>query len=415
MKYLSIYFAAVYDDAMVSTYLTIRNTMSEEIKISDVDIYNSATFYALGFLIGGIISNVVTKKISTKKMMIFFQSMMLVVTILFLFSTSVWLIFIIRFLQGFFISGSLVSMNILLKQNFSQTEFNRFLALSAIFNCAVEALIPIVNSFLSENYGFRASICLIIAMVAISMFAYFLQFTDSEEKAASYVDAIKSTFTSYRKIMQSYLIFMLLIVATTEGIIDVVMHLLEDMIKNISIDLPIKSILPISISLISIFASIFVNLVSMSEKDVEGKNSMFSWEYICSRDKSILLNIAYFLIGIIAIQALLTNVMDYRVMIFSIICISTSMYVMNYIASRTVYSIYHSPGCVVSSISLFESLVSTIMQFFAFMIIRFSDNRIIFCYLLFFVALILLFAKCFYFFTSKFSVISEENKKAILS
>ena len=416
LSHVSIYFATVYDDAMVSTYLTIRRIFSKEMKISSQAIYNSAILYTIGFLFGGIVANIIIKRVSSSKMLLLSQVFLLVSTVIFLFCRWISLIFIIRYLQGFLISFCLVSINTLLKQNFSQLEFNRFLAISAIFNCVVEGLIPVISSFLSESYGFRASIGLMIFIIIVSMMIYFLRFTDKEPKASSLEEAVKITFTSYKNIISSYLVILLLLVAITEGFIDIVLHLLDDMLININISEKIqKNIVPITMSLISILGSIGVNIISIFEKEEEEKrDSIFNWQYISDKDKSILMKMLLFVILIICSQVILGNSLSYKMLIFSIICVTTCMYIINYIGCKMIYSIYYNPGCVVSSIALFESGVSTIMQFFSFSLIQLKNNRLVFIYFMFFVILILFLTEYFYFSTNGLSKTSQEKTKKIL-
>lgn len=414
LSYLSIYFAAIYDDAIVLTYLTIRGMLSKEMKITSEAIYNSAMLYTIGFLVGGIVANVLVKRVCSSRMLVISQLLLLVVTVAFLCCNSAFLMFGIRFLQGILISCCLVSINVLLKQNFSQFEFNRFLAISAIFNCVAEGAIPMLNGFLNKYYGFRASVGLMIFIISISMMVYFLRFKDTQPKAASFSEAIETTFISYKNIIFSHLILLLFVAAISEGFIDIVLHLLEDMLVNVSNELPIAYIFPISVSLISVFASIGVNLASISETKEGQKHSKFNWEYICSKDRFTLINLILFTVFVIGLQILLSNIMGYKLMLFTIICISTTMYIINYIASKTLYSIYYSPGCVVSSISLFESSVSTVMQFISFRIIQLKNNKIIFLYFMFFAIITLIIIQAFYFLTNGFSRNSQKTKKLSL-
>ena len=414
LSHVSIYFATVYDDAMVSTYLTIRRMFSKEMKISSQAIYNSAILYTIGFLFGGILANIIIKRVSSSKMLLFSQIFLLFSTVMFLFCKWISLIFAIRFIQGFLISCCLISINTLLKQNFSQLEFNRFLAISAIFNCVVEGLIPVISGFLSENYGFRASIGLMIFIIITSMMVYFLRFTDKEAKASSMEEAVKITFTSYKNIIRSYLVILLLLVAITEGFIDIVLHLLDDLLININISEKIqKNIVPITISLISILGSTGVNIISIFEKEEEKGDSSFNWQYISDKDKSILMKMILFVTFIISSQIILGNSLSYKMLIFSIICITTCMYIINYVGSKMIYSIYYNPGCVVSSIALFESGVSTIMQFFSFSLIQLKNNRLVFIYFMFFIILMLILTEYFYFSTNRLSKTSQEKAKKI--
>jgi hypothetical protein len=244
-----------------------------------------------------------------------------------------------------------------------------------------------------------------------SMMVYFLRFTDNEPKARSLEEAVQITFASYKNIICSYLVILLVLVAITEGFIDVILHLLDDMLINISDKIQTKNVVPITISLISILGSAGVNIISIFEKEEEKKDSIFNWRYISSKDKSILVRILFFIMLIICGQIILGDLLSHKILLFSTICITTCMYIINYIGSKMIYSIYYSPGCVVSSIALFESGISTIMQFFSFSLIQLRNNRLVFLYFMFFAAVMLILTEYFYFSTSGFSKISQEKRK----
>ena len=161
-EWISVVTASIYDDIILSTYITTRELFCNNLSINQQSIYHSGTLYLMGFLLGGILWNILSKTISVKKLLLICQFMLFVSTATFLFIYNIPQIFIARFLQGLFVSGSLICINIIVKHNLNKNEFNQFLALSNLFGYAAEAVMPLITGSLNAIYGFKASIIFLI-------------------------------------------------------------------------------------------------------------------------------------------------------------------------------------------------------------------------------------------------------------
>lgn len=399
LKWISIVCSSIYDDIILSNYLTIKEFLCAHLQIAEKEIYHSATVYALGFLLGGVFWNVVTKCRSVKRTLILCQVSLLASTILFLLSSTLTEVFTIRFMQGLFASGAFISINVLVKHNFRQNDFNRFLALTTLFPYIAEAVMPIINGVLNRNYGFRASIVLLIVILVVSMYTMFLDLKDVHTSCTVRVACIE-TVSSYVGIIKSRLLIILIIAGLTEGLVDLLFNVLDEMIRNIAPEAS-NQLLTISISTISIFSSLCTNIVpyftNASDDSKRDNLSHFDWSNVHNdKDRKIL----YFLIEVALLALISSSIKQfsshyYSFMFYLILVIST-LCVVNYISIKIMYSVYYSSGCVASSLSLSETFMSTGIQGISSFAARVKDNRLIFLYCIFYFILILALLNWFY-------------------
>jgi MFS family permease len=399
-RWVSVIFSSIYDDILLSTYLTTREFLSQHLTISQYELYYSATIYSIGFLIGGLFWNILSKKYSVKKLLFLSQFMVLVSTLGFFICTSAIQIFVIRFLQGVFANGAFICINILVKHNFKQNDFNRYLALNTLFAYVAEAIMPLISGVLNQTFDFRASIAFLSFIILISMYTIRLDFKDIENKQ-SFRSATKYTLTSYWYLMKSELCLLLIIAGIAEGVIDLLFNLLGGMISNVSAGSS-NQLLTVSLSIISVCSSILVNLISYlmpdKEDNSENGNGKFNWSIFRrgSNDKAIL----YFTVEVVVIVLTTSCVLQfsghYVGLITYTVCIAGGLCIVNYIVAKTLYSVYYSSGCIASSLSFFETLISAVIQGISLFATRLEDNRYIYLYCLLYVGIIFLLARIFY-------------------
>ena len=406
IKWVAIITSSLYDDILLSIYLTTRDLLCQHLNLFEHSIYHSSTLYAIGFLIGGLFWNVLSKCIQVKKMLSLCQIGLFISTLGFLYSSAPWQIFSIRFMQGIFASGAFIYINILVKHNFRQKEFNKFLALNTLFAYIAEAIVPLVSGILNSSYNFKASIVFLLIILAVSMYTIFLNL-DSPPANETFVESIGTTSLSYWKIISSQLVLILIVVGMTEGIIDMLFNILEHMMENIMPNTS-NQLLTLSISGISICSSISVNIISWfdSENNKVGKQS-FNWSYVNRRDKMTM-----YYASIAVILGLCSSFIvqhNYWTLIAYIVLIMIGLCIIHYIGTKMVYSVYYSSGCIASSIGLAETLMSAIIQGISGFAMRISDNRFIFLYCILFFVIMLTIIRQFY------KIIPDNYEKASIS
>jgi len=399
-RWISVIFSSIYDDILLSTYLTTREFLSRHLTISEYDLYYSATIYSIGFLIGGLFWNILSKKYSVKKLLFISQFMVLVSTLGFFVSTSANQIFIIRFLQGLFANGAFICINILVRHNLKQGEFNKYLAMHTLFTYIAEAVMPLISGFLNKTFNFRASIAFLVFIILVSMYTAKLDLKDLNNKE-SFKSATKYTLKSYWYLMRSELCLLVIIAGIAEGVIDLLFNLLGGMIGKVSSGNS-NQLLTLSLSIISVSSSILVNLISylIPDKDEPDNNSNVKFNWLALKngvnDQRILNFTIKTVIIILATNCVLNLSSNYIGLILYGITIAGGMCIINYMATKMLYSVYYSAGCIASSLSFFETLCSALIQGISLFATRLEENRLIYLYCIVYLLIIWFLTKAFY-------------------
>jgi MFS family permease len=371
---------------MFSVYLIGKEAISDQIKVTEEHVYHILSIYLLGIWIGSVFWNVISKCFSIKKVMIFCQINLMISVMGVLYVDSVKFLLFLRFLNGFFVTGGYICINTLMKNSVRHNQFNRFLATSIFLTCIAEGLIIKLSDAIISRYGFIPIPIFLITLLLVGLIVPLSSEYKDLKEGYSLAKATKETWLSYKNIINSKLLLVLICVGLSEGSVDLIISFVKPILKNIDPNITNPQI-STALMIVSIASSIYLSITSYlsKEKGVQSDNELFNWKIlIINSDKKHV-----FLIILVGIVVLLSAiyVKNWILMVFIMSVVSSLFYVLGYFGSKMLYSCYQSPGCVASSILSFQAFFSMLAQYVA----EPSDNtsnKTIILWLLFYILLI---------------------------
>lgn len=368
--------AYAHDDLSSIIHITLRTPMSEYFKTSYALMYYAFTGYKIGAGAGIIVGNILAYMYSYKRLMLIACGSIWLSSMMSIIYKNFYLFTIMRFIEGMSLSVISIVLIVLLKRTLSSTQFDTFLNQHFILVCTIEAVCPILFSYICSSasdikYVFYIFMTLASAYL-LNQSPYTIQDKPKDTidniqsnadqpciySSRSFTKAVELYFTSYKNIIQSRSIWLLLSMGIAIGSVDFFTISVESMIQNVQS-------LPYVLGASAIGGMLIIHLISS-----------FIDNYYSCHDKSILVMIYLSIVLILLSSVTLLTKNSYYIALLYSLFIGCS-YSIEYICSRNLY-FYIKDTAAIGSIILLTTSIGPVLSYIFGAILSHIENMILF-------------------------------------
>jgi len=380
-SWVALLLSSAYDDIMIVNYISNKNVISLHLGTGIENLYHTGTFYSLGFLIGVIGWNLVIHCFSNKRLLNLIQVLLLLSIIAIFFIKNIALLFFVNFIQGLLISGTLLLVYTLVRYNFNQSHFERFIMLSSSLVYLTEACIPLVNLYLRDRP--IPYIVLIFAMFLISQYTAFIRFKDPPKAVGLKVNAY-SLYTKFINTLNSKFVLLFIMCAICEGLNDTLLNLVEGILDKINCPSTIVYYFLSGISIASSLAIYIISTFVLARKPNHGTNSIL-------QKFDFMSNMLKFLLCLLIPITLLPSANLYAPALFYVSLFLVGSAGIHYLCLYILHAVYKDSSLVVSILLTLETVASIFFKVTC-LYLRYSSQALI-IYIVTFMLVMLLIIK----------------------
>lgn len=389
---IAIYLLSILDDIFLGIYIAAKESTCIELMIDDHMFHPASYLFQLGIFLGVIIFTILKQMFSVKNSTIACQTSLIILLILSLFTSNLNFIILLRFLNGFFIAGIVLGINILIKNSYKEYEFNQYIAITGCMTCFIDALITKFGEAIAIEFGVRSTTIILIFIICLGFMIFKNQYHDST-RHLSLLNASVLVASQYLQLISSPLSILFIAIGISEGTLDLFMSIITKILSNIYPDQD-TILVGNTLSIISIVSSVYVLIYSYldnnnnKENDKEENNNTKK----CNKSQILLQvnssNILHVLIFIsISIVLMLINpiylssnnsMIHHILLIILAIVFTSTIYIVNFFIQKVLYASYSNAGSIASGIILYEAFFSFAIQKHGGFLLTINDNIFIF-------------------------------------
>lgn len=192
---------AAFGPLSIDMYLPALPDIAKDFHTNPSFVQLSLTFFVLGLASGQLITGPISDVYGRRKPLLIGLITYFFVSLLCVFSPSIWGLIILRFIQGFAGSAGIVISRAIVRDLYSGTELTKFFALLALVNGLAPILAPVLGAQLLKVVPWQG-VFIVLSVVGIVMFfvvLYGLPETLQEERRLA--GGVKNTSQTFLKLI----------------------------------------------------------------------------------------------------------------------------------------------------------------------------------------------------------------------
>lgn len=192
---------AAFGPLSIDMYLPALPNIASDFHTSPSFVELSLTFFIFGLAIGQLIAGLISDVNGRRKPLLFGLIMYLIVSILCVFSPSIWALILLRFIQGFAGSAGIVISRAIVRDLYSGTELTKFFALLALVNGLAPILAPVVGAQLLKLVPWQGVFVVLSAIGFVMFFVVLFGLPETLDEEKRRTGGIKNTLTIFLKLL----------------------------------------------------------------------------------------------------------------------------------------------------------------------------------------------------------------------
>ncbi len=193
---------AAFGPLSIDMYLPALPNIAKDYHTNASIVQLSLTFFVLGLASGQLLTGPISDVIGRRKPLLIGLITYFIVTLLCVFSPSIWGLILLRLIQGFAGSAGIVISRAIVRDLYSGSELTKFFSLLALVNGLAPILAPILGAQLLKAFPWQG-IFIILSIIGIVMFFLVLfglpETLQGEKRSAG---GIKNTFDTFLNLLK---------------------------------------------------------------------------------------------------------------------------------------------------------------------------------------------------------------------
>ncbi|MFP7299282.1 multidrug effflux MFS transporter [Neobacillus niacini] len=191
---------AAFAPLSIDMYLPALPILADYFQTSASSIQLSLTFFLIGLSLGQLFAGPISDIRGRKKPLLLGLTIYFVVSLLCVFSPSIWTFILLRFIQGLAGAAGIVISRAIVRDLYSGTELTKFFALLSLVNGAAPILAPIAGAQLLRFVPWQG-VFIVLGFIGFIMFiAVFLGLSETLPVEKRLRGGIKNTFLTFRNL-----------------------------------------------------------------------------------------------------------------------------------------------------------------------------------------------------------------------
>lgn len=192
---------AAFGPLSIDMYLPALPHLAEHFHTSTSAVQLSLTFFVLGLAFGQLIAGPISDVKGRRKPLLLGLITYFAVSLLCVFSPSIWGLIGLRLVQGFAGSAGVVTSRAVVRDLYSGTELTKFFALLALVNGAAPILSPVIGAQLLKFFPWQG-VFVVLSGIGLMMFLVVLlampETLPDERRAAG---GVKNSVSAFKKLI----------------------------------------------------------------------------------------------------------------------------------------------------------------------------------------------------------------------
>lgn len=153
----------------IDMYLPALPNLGKDFHASPSVVQLSLTFFLLGISSGQLFSGPLSDVRGRRKPLLIGLIIYFIVSLLCVFSTSIWTLIVLRFIQGLSASAGVVISRAVVRDLYSGTELTKFFALLALVNGVAPIMAPVIGAQLLRFVPWQG-VFIVLSLIGVIMF-----------------------------------------------------------------------------------------------------------------------------------------------------------------------------------------------------------------------------------------------------
>ncbi|MCH6264605.1 MULTISPECIES: multidrug effflux MFS transporter [Neobacillus] len=192
---------AAFGPLSIDMYLPALPNIAKDFHTNASSVQLSLSLFVLGLASGQLLTGPISDVTGRRKPLLVGLMIYFIVSLLCVFSPSIWGLIILRLIQGFAGSAGIVISRAIVRDLYSGTELTKFFALLALVNGLAPILAPIIGAQLLKAFPWQG-VFIVLSIIGIVMFFIILfglpETLPKEKRSAG---GMKNTFSPFLKLI----------------------------------------------------------------------------------------------------------------------------------------------------------------------------------------------------------------------
>jgi MFS transporter, DHA1 family, multidrug resistance protein len=192
---------AAFGPLSIDMYLPAFPDLARDFHTSPTLVQFSLTFFLLGLSSGQLLAGPLSDVFGRRKPLLIGLIIYFVVSLLCVFSPSIWMFILLRLIQGLAASAGVVISRAIVRDLYAGSELTKFYALLALVNGLAPILAPIVGAQLLKMISWNGLFVIISVIGLIMFFVVFFGLPETLHEKKRSSGGIKNTFMTFRNLI----------------------------------------------------------------------------------------------------------------------------------------------------------------------------------------------------------------------
>ncbi|WP_223589907.1 multidrug effflux MFS transporter [Neobacillus bataviensis] len=192
---------AAFGPLSIDMYLPALPNIAKDFHTNASSVQLSLSFFVIGLASGQLLTGPISDVTGRRKPLLIGLIIYFIVSLLCVFSPSIWGLIILRLIQGFAGSAGIVISRAIVRDLYSGSELTKFFSLLALVNGLAPILAPVIGAQLLKAFPWQG-VFIVLSIIGLVMFFIILfgmRETLPEEKRSA--GGIKNTFYPFLKLL----------------------------------------------------------------------------------------------------------------------------------------------------------------------------------------------------------------------
>ncbi|MDN3016105.1 multidrug effflux MFS transporter [Paenibacillus sp. BSR1-1] len=192
---------AAFGPLSIDMYLPALPNIAKDFHTNASSVQLSLSFFVIGLASGQLLTGPISDVTGRRKPLLVGLIIYFIVSLLCVFSPSIWGLIILRLIQGFAGSAGIVISRAIVRDLYSGSELTKFFSLLALVNGLAPILAPVIGAQLLKAFPWQG-VFIVLSIIGLVMFFVILfgvRETLPEEKRSA--GGIKNTFYPFLKLI----------------------------------------------------------------------------------------------------------------------------------------------------------------------------------------------------------------------
>ncbi|MDX8364699.1 multidrug effflux MFS transporter [Cytobacillus sp. IB215665] len=185
----------------IDMYLPALPDIAKDFNVSPSLVQLSLTFFLLGLAFGQLLAGPISDVRGRRLPLLIGLMTYFVVSLLCVFSPSIWTLIVLRFIQGLAGSAGIVISRAVVRDLYSGTELTKFYALLALINGIAPIMAPVLGAQLLKIVPWQGVFILLSIIGLVMFFVVLLGLPETLHDDKRSVGGMKNTFTTFRNLI----------------------------------------------------------------------------------------------------------------------------------------------------------------------------------------------------------------------